>query len=289
LFSTPACAHADSADELQARYDAVQHEMNANATQITSLQNKLDATPNKGSRSDSARADLQSTKNTILDLKQKNDDLFADGDAVATQLKKMGRDPDRPQPSRDSASKPADPKADASTNAASKPLQKQDIGDVASADVNSLPPEIIPLKPVPTINTQNVPPAPVASNNSESISPPIPPVHLDPAVEEAIDEKVRKQKPEVDALFAPPPVEPEPPPIVAVAPPVTPVEPPPQAEPATDWGPALVGGLLLGGVLGGIAASSDGGGGYSGMGHGGGGGGHGGGGGGGHGGAIHCH
>lgn len=268
LFSTPSCARADSADDLQAQYDAVQREMNANAGQITSLQNKLDTMPNKGAGPDShgGHSDFQSIKNTILDLKQKNNDLFAKGDEAATQLRKMGRDPDRPQPSHGSAgtdSKPTDLPVDASSSAASKPLQKQDIGEVATADVNSVPPEIIPLKLVLPVNTQNVPPVPIASN-SKTISPPIPPVQIDPAFEQAIDEKVRKQKPEVDALFAPPPAEPESSVDLVAAPPVAPAEPPQVEPPTTDWGSIVLGTILVGGAIaGGVAASSGGGGGYS--------------------------
>src|SRR5260370_42292748 len=103
-FSTPSCVGGDSADDLQAQYDGVQREMNANASQITSLQNRLDAAPNKWAGSDShvGHSDIQSIKNTILDLKQKNNDLFAKGDEAATQLRKIGRDPDRPRPSHGS-------------------------------------------------------------------------------------------------------------------------------------------------------------------------------------------
>jgi hypothetical protein len=269
LFSTPSCVRADSADDLQAQYDGVQREMNANASQITSLQNRLDAAPNKWAGSDShvGHSDIQSIKNTILDLKQKNNDLFSKGDEAATQLRKIGRDPDRPRPSHGSAGtdrKPTDLPVDASTSAASKPLEKQDIGDVTTADVNSFPPEIIPLKPVLAINPQNVPEAPIASNNSKVISPPIPPVQIDPAVEQAIDEKVRKQKPEVDALFAPSPAEPEPSVDLAAAPPAAPAEQSQVKPPETDWGSIVLGTIIVGGAIaGGVAASSAGGDGYS--------------------------
>ena len=260
LFSTPSWVRADSADDLQAQYDGVQREMNANASQITSLQNRLDAAPNKWAGSDSI-------KNTILDLKHKNNDLFAKGDEAATELRKMGRDPDLPQPSHGSAGtdrKPTDLPVGASTSVATKPLEKQDIGDVANADVNSFPAEIIPLKPVLAVNPQNVPAAPIASNNSKVISPPIPPVQIDPAVEQAIDEKVRKQKPEVDALFAPPPAEPEPSVDLAAAPAVAPAEPPQVEPPGTNWGSIVLGTIVVGGAIaGGVAASSAGGGGYS--------------------------
>lgn len=290
LFLTPSCVRADSADDLQAQYDGVQREMNTNATQITSLQNQLETMPRKPARSgpNGGHSDSQAIKNTILDLKQKNNDLYAQGDAVATLLKKMGRDPEHPQPSHSAAGtdrKPADLPVDASGGSASPPLQKQDIGDVASADVNNFPPEIIPLKLAPTVHTQSVPPAPIASNNSAAIAPPIPPVLIDPAVEQAIDEQVRRQKPVVDALFAPPPAVPEPPPIVMAAP-VAAAEPPQVEPPETDWGSIVLGTIIVGGAIAaGVAASSSSGDGYSapsGMGYGGGGGG-------GHGGGVHCH
>ncbi len=166
---------------------------------------------------------------------------------------------------------------------------------MTTADVNSFPPEIIPLKQVLAINPQNVPEAPIASNNSKVISPPIPPVQIDPAVEQAIDEKVRKQKPEVDALFAPSPAESEPSVDLAAAPPAAPAEQSQVKPPETDWGSIVLGTIIVGGAIaGGVAASSAGGGGYSsgggsgagystgaGMRHPSGGGGYGG--------PIHCH
>ena len=287
LFASPSCAAADPADDLQGQYDATQREMNANAAQIMSLENKLQVIPRKAAQAgpNGGASDSQSIQNAILDLKQKNNDLYAQEDAIGIQLRKMGRDPDHPRSSRNSASasiKPAEPPV-AAVVPDNPPLEKRDIGDLASADVNAFPPEIIPLKPI-TVPTQNPPPAPVAN-----IAPPVPPVQIDPAVEQAIDEQVRRQKPVVDALFAPPPPAPEPPSIAAAAP-VAPAEPPPQAEPpTTDWGSVLLGTLIVGGaVAGGIAASSSSGGGYSAPSGGyGGGGGHGGG--GGYGGAVHCH
>ncbi|HYL58505.1 MAG TPA: hypothetical protein VEU51_06510 [Candidatus Acidoferrales bacterium] len=267
--------------------------MNTNAAQIMLLENKLQAIPRKAAQPapNGGASDPQAIQNSILDLKQKNNDLYARGDALATQLKQMGRDADHPQPSHGPAgagSTPPEPPVDAAVPA-DKPLQKQDIGDVATADVNAFPPEIIPLKPV-TVHTQTPPPGPVASIDKAAISPPVPPVQIDPAAEQAIDEQVRRQKPVVDALFAPP-VAPEPPPVVAVAP-VAPAEPPPQVEPpTTDWGTVLLGTLIVGGAIaGGVAASSSSDGGYSAPSGGYGGGGHGGHGGGGYGGgAVHCH
>jgi hypothetical protein len=262
LFLNPGRARADIGDDLQTQYQDLQKVTNANAKQITSLQVSLD---NMSRRVSHASPNYQTLEKNIIDLKLKNNELFEKQSDLASQLKKFGRDPDRPSSKRASAGKTPTTRpatVDAATD--DQPLQKVDGGEVASADVTKLPSNLIPDKPPVVLAKPAVvfkPQNTLSPDNTKSIASVAQP---DPAVEAAVDEKVRQQKPKVDVLVKLASGEPEPPPEALAADPVMPVEPPPPQAvqtPGTDWTAIAIGTVLVGGAIAaGVAASSGGGG-----------------------------
>ena len=274
LSLNPTRALADLGDNLETQYQDLQKVTAANVERITNRQIALDDMSRRVSRSS---PDYQALQNSIIELKLKTNEMFEKKSDIATQLKNIGRDPDypnsKPGPSAKAGMLPGHPMT---TDAAPayKPLQKEDGGEVASADVSKLAHDLIPPKPVvvatkPTVvfNPQ-IAPAPTV-DNSKSIASVIVP-KPDPVVEAEIDDKVKRQKPDVDVLMKLASGLPEPPPAeVAAAPIPAPVESPqPQAvqTPGVDWTSIIIGTALVGGAIAaGVAASSigGGGGGYS--------------------------
>lgn len=273
LSLNPTRALADLGDDLETQYQALQKLTAANVERITNRQIELDDMSRRVSRSS---PDYQALQNSIIELKLKTNELFEKKSDIATQLKNIGRDPDHPNSKPVSAANTGTPDSHSNTTDAAsdyKPLQKVDGGEMASADVSKLAHDLIPPKPVVVATKPNIVfnpqivPAPTV-DNSKSIASVVAP-KPDPTVEAAIDEKIKRQKPDVDVLMKLASGLPEPPPEeVAAAPIPAPVESPqPQAvqTPGTDWtsiiiGTALVGGAIAAGVA---ASSSGGGGGYS--------------------------
>jgi hypothetical protein len=266
LFLNPGRALADAADGLATQYQDLQRVTSANSKQITSLQDSLDKMSGHVSHTSQ---DYQALQNKIIELKLKTNDLFEKKSDIATQLKKLGSNPDRPNSKQASAGKtPTRQAATAAAVSEDQPLQKEDGGEVASADVTKLPANLIPAKqevalakPVVLLKPQNAAGAP-ASDNTKSIASVVA-SQPDPIVEAAIDEKVKQQKPEVDGLIKLATGEPEPPPEAMAAAPIMPVESPePQAvqTPGTNWTAIAIGTVLVGGAIAaGVAASSGGG------------------------------
>ena len=94
----------------------------------------------------------------------------------------------------------------------------------------------------------------------------------DPAMEQAIDEKVKKQRPEVDVLMNGSPAEPSaapPVPVLASMPGNPAAGPVPSAQPSQgiDWTSVVIGTLIVGGAVAAGVAASSGGGSSSGGGH----------------------
>ena len=277
LFLNPARALADLGDDLETQYQDLQTVTRANTEQITIRQDVLDK---MSSHVSPASPDYRSLQNSIVDLKLKTNELFEKKSDLATQLKKIGRDPDRPNSKLGSSARTGTHTDHPTTSVAASdytPLQKEDGGEVASADVTKLAsdlipnPAVVPIKPAVVFNPQTTP-AP-AADNTKSIASAVAP-KPDPAVEAAIDEKVRLQKPDVDVLMKLASGLPEPPPVdvVAAAPVPAPVESPvPQAvqTPGRDWTSIVIGTVLVGGAIAGaVAAGSSGGGGGHGGGYG---------------------
>ena len=262
LCLNPGRARADIGDDLGAQYQNLERETSSNSKQITTLQDSLDKMSSRVSRTS---PDYTTLQNKIIDLKLKTNDLFEKKSDVATQLKKLGRNPDRPNSKQASAGKSP---AATDTTSEDKPLQKEDGAEVASADVTKLPAnlipakqEVVPTKPSVVLTPQNTAGAP-ASDNTRSIASVVAP-QPDPVVEAAIDEKVKQQKPEVEALAKLAAGDPEPPPEAMAAAPIMPVESPePLAvqTPGTNWTAIAIGTVLVGGAIAaGVAASSGGG------------------------------
>ena len=81
LLADPKAIRAASPDELQKTHDSTQQEIKANADRIAALQDKLDKMPRKsaqvsGDGAGSNHDDFTSTQKEIVDLKNRNNDLF---------------------------------------------------------------------------------------------------------------------------------------------------------------------------------------------------------------------
>ncbi len=246
-------AHADTGDDLVRQYQDLQKETTGDAKQISSLQDSLDK---MSSRTSTASPDYQTLQNKIIELKQKDNGLYEKKSDIATQLKKFGRNPDQPNSNPGSTGKPTTSQPTKGDRVSTgKPLQKEDGGEVASADVTKLSPNLIRAKPPvalnkpPVFNAQNAAGTPTGHSTKSIASVFAPP---NPAIDAEIDAKVRQQKPEVELLIKLASGEPEPPPdVVASAPVPMPVESPaPQAvsTPAVGWTAVAIGTVLAGTV-----------------------------------------
>ena len=273
LLADPKAVRAASPGELQKTYDSAQQEIKANADRIAALQNKLDKMPRKSAQAGGGGAgsnhdDFTSTQKEIVDLKNRNNDLFDKQKAAGDRLRSIGRDPDQPPPT-DFAGLP---------HINSSPWAKRDNGDIETALINFPPDEHISppnLGPGRVLHHQgptghNVATIPKhVTETTASVSPMMP----DPAIEQAIDEKVRKQRPEVDVLMNGSPAEPEaspPVPVLASVLGSPAAEPVPSAQPShgVDWTSIVIGTIIVGGaVAAGVAAGSNGGGNSSGGGY----------------------
>lgn len=272
LLADPKATRAASPYELQKTYDSAQQEIKANADRIAALQDKLDKMPRKsaqagGDDAGSNHDDFTSTQKEIGDLKNRNNDLFDKQKAADDGLRSIGRDPDHPSPANFAGL----PHIDAS------PWAKRDNGDVETALINFPPDEHISpsnLAPGPVLHHQDHTSHNVAtipkSVTETTVS--IPPMMPDPAIEQAIDEKVKKQRPEVDVLMNGSPAEPSaapPVPVLASVPGNPAAEPVPSAQPSQgiDWTSVVIGTLIVGGAVAAGVAASSGGGSSSGGGH----------------------